>query len=159
MIREIAGVVKTPYTARVTTTAQSNLSIAQGGTPERAWYVREYQASDEASLLALYKSVFGRARLPEQLQWKLLSRGSEWPGKMVWVAVERTTERVVGHYGGIPLQLKTGGNSYRAIHSVEAMADPDFRRQGILTELGSAAHREWAAEGYKVVNNRQVPER
>jgi hypothetical protein len=151
MIREIACVVKTPYTAHVTTTVEPNQSIALSGTAERAWYVREYQTKDEESLRALYKSVFGRARPPEQLQWKLLSRSTEWPGKMVWVAVARATERVVGHYGGIPLHLRIDGRIYRAIHSVEAMADPNFRRQGILTELGSAAHSEWAGNGYIAV--------
>lgn len=70
---------------------------------------------------------------------------------MVWVAAERGSERVIGHYAGIPLEVKLGGRVARGIHSVEAMAHPHYRRQGILTALGTRAHQEWARHGYELV--------
>src|SRR3712207_3528036 len=68
-----------------------------------------------------------------------------------WVAVTRDDKRVIGHYGGIPLRVRLRGEEFPAVHAVEAMSSRSFRRQGILTTLGSAAHEAWAHAGYKAV--------
>ncbi len=151
MIRQFVGAVKTTYNSRVTSTpgmyASSQSSIQIAG---QIWYVRPYQATDEASLIELYELVFSRPRSVEVLRWKLLARNIG-PAEMVWVAVAKGSERVIGHYAGIPLEIKLAGRVARGIHSVEAMAHPDYRRQGILTALGTTAHQEWARHGYEVV--------
>jgi hypothetical protein len=69
----------------------------------------------------------------------------------VWVAATHHDERIVGQYGGIPLRVRLRGQERPAVHSVEAMSARDFRRQGILTGLGEAAHGAWAAAGYAAV--------
>ena len=151
MIKHIAGVVKRIYTAEVEPSAYpTQATLLSSPQTDANWYVRTLGLGDEASLLCLYEDVFGRKRDAAQFRWKLLSRAA-WPGHMVWVAVEHGSERIVGHYAGIPLELTIKGQVHPAIHSVEAMAHPEYRRQGILTALGSRAHEDWATAGYHLV--------
>jgi len=126
----------------------SSKSPTQNAGP--TWYVRPYRASDESGLLELFELAFNRSRSVEHLRWKLLARNTE-PAEMVWVVAEKGAERVIGHYAGIPLEMQLGGRVTQGIHSVEAMAHPDYRRQGILTALGTSAHQEWAKHGYELV--------
>jgi hypothetical protein len=65
----------------------------------------------------------------------------------VWVAVAHDG-RIVGQYGGIPLRVRMRGEVWPAVNTVEAMTAPGFRRQGIITKLGEAAHEGWARAGY-----------
>jgi hypothetical protein len=119
---------------------------AATNTPD--WDVRPYQPGDEEQLVALYARVFGRPRSLAFWRWKL--KGRDAPFETVWVAV--TTEgQIIGQYGGIPLRVQLHGQVHPAVHAVEAMTDPAFRRQGMLTRLGSAAHQGWAEAGQAVV--------
>ena len=113
-----------------------------------AWEVRAYQPDDEQQLLALYERVFKRPRAVAAWRWKL--RGRTPPFETVWVAATPAGQ-VVGHYGGIPLSLKLGDRVVPAVHAVEAMTHPAYRRQGMLTRLGEAAHTAWAAAGQEAV--------
>jgi hypothetical protein len=121
-------------------------SVPPDFTP--SWTVRPYEPGDETQLVELYARVFGRPRPVEVWRWKLQGRPAPYP--TVWVAA--TSEgRIAGQYGGIPLGLQIGGQVYPAVHAVEAMTDPAFRRQGMLTRLGEAAHGGWAAAGQVAV--------
>ncbi|MDQ5823751.1 MAG: GNAT family N-acetyltransferase [Chloroflexota bacterium] len=114
-----------------------------------SWYVRRYRPGDEAGLASLYAEAFGRERPVEVWRWKLMER--EISPAAVWVAATHGDERIVGQYGGIPLRVRLRGEERPAVHAVEAMSARDFRRQGILTGLGEAAHSAWAAVGYAAV--------
>ena len=109
------------------------------------WYVRPFRPGDEEQLAALYAEVSGRKRAVEAWRWKLMER--EISPAPVWVAVTREG-RIVGQYGGIPLRVRLRGEERPAVNTVEAMTAPDFRRQGIITRLGEAAHEGWAKAGY-----------
>jgi hypothetical protein len=122
--------------------------MTEHSPPAPGWDVRPYQPGDEAQLVALYARVFGRPRALDTWRWKL--RGRNPPFETVWVATTPAGE-IVGQYGGIPLRLKLGEAVLPAVHAVEAMTDPAYRRQGMLTRLGSAAHQMWAAAGQVAV--------
>lgn len=100
-------------------------------------------------MLSLYRRAFGRARPEEHLTWKLLTRPSDFD--RMWVAVLNESGDIVGHYGGIPVRIKLGAQIVEAVHAVEAMTDPEHRRKGMLTALGSAAHAAWSAAGREFV--------
>src|SRR5690349_10012974 len=107
------------------------------------WYVRPFVASDEPGLLALYERAFGRPRDHRHWRWKLQGRQAAF--NLLWVAAAPEVgasghERIIGHYGGIPIRIKLNGQLYDAVHAVEAMTDPLYRRKGLLTALGSTAH-------------------
>ncbi len=112
------------------------------------WYVRPYRPGDEEQLASLYAEAFGRERPVDVWRWKLMQRHIS-PAS-VWVAATHD-ERIVGQYGGIPLRVRLRGQERPAVHAVEAMSARDFRRQGILTALGQAAHSAWAEAGYSAV--------
>ncbi len=114
------------------------------------WYVRPYKESDEDAVLALYEKAFKRPRDRSHRLWKL--HGRRAPFNLLWVAAVpptqgETGEQIVGHYGGIPIHLKIGDRLHAAVHAVEAMTDPQYRRQGMLTRLGGTAHSTWEAAG------------
>jgi predicted N-acetyltransferase YhbS len=111
--------------------------------------VRPYRPGDETQLAALYAEAFGRERRPDVWRWKLMEREVS-PGS-TWVAATHEGERIVGHYGGTPLKLRSRGEERPVVHAVEAMSARDFRRQGILTRLGEAAHEAWGRAGYAAV--------
>ena len=119
------------------------------------WYVRPLKPEDEDGTLALYERAFRRPRDRSHWRWKLRSRPA--PFNLLWVAVTASdsegpgAERVIGHYGGIPVRLKLGDRIHEAVHAVEAMTDPQFRRQGMLTALGGTAHATWADSGQYLV--------
>lgn len=110
------------------------------------WYVRPFQPQDEDGLLALYERAFRRPRDRSHWRWKLLARKARF--NLLWVAAIRggagQGEQIVGHYGGIPIRIKLGDRIVEAVHAVEAMSDPLFRRKGLLTALGGTAHSTWA---------------
>jgi hypothetical protein len=66
----------------------------------------------------------------------------------LWVAATRHDESIVGQYGGIPVRVKLGGVERPALNTVEAMTAPRFRRQGVISALGTAAHQGWGQAGY-----------
>src|SRR5690349_21859925 len=112
------------------------------------WVGRPDQPGDEEQLVALYARVFGRPRSVAFWRWKLKGRNA--PFETVWVAVTDAGQ-IIGQYGGIPLRVQLHGQVRPAVHAVEAMTDPLFRRKGMLTRRGSAAHTGWAEAGQAVV--------
>ena len=121
---------------------------------DTGWYVRPFIPGDEDGLLALYERAFKRPRERSHWRWKLLGRPA--PFDLLWVAAvpadkSAAQERIVGHYGGIPIRVKLRGQVRNAVHAVEAMTDPLFRRKGMLTALGGTAHSTWAHAGQLLV--------
>jgi hypothetical protein len=132
-------------TRRAVGPMRDSSSSTEGDSTALAWYVRTFRPEDEPGLLDLYERSYGRPRTPSNLHWKLCSRPAEFP--LMWVAARKDDESVVGHYGGIPLRLKLRDRVVPAVHAVEAMTDPAYRRQGMLTALGGAAHDAWRSAG------------
>ncbi|MGA7731257.1 MAG: GNAT family N-acetyltransferase [Chloroflexia bacterium] len=133
---------------------EAPFSSTDNPTQEADWYVRPYRMGDEDGLLALYERAFRRPRDVRHWRWKLLGRRATY--NLLWVAAVRggdtiAGERIVGHYGGIPIRIKLRGEVQQAVHAVEAMTDPLFRRKGMLTTLGGTSHSTWAEAGRRLV--------
>lgn len=62
-----------------------------------------------------------------------------------WVA--EAGERIVGQYAGTPMPFKLGDARMRILHVCDVMTAPDYRRQGVLSNVGSAATRTWTEAG------------
>jgi hypothetical protein len=110
------------------------------------WDVRPYREDDMPALLELYGLVFGRERTAEDFRWKLLRPA---PVDTVWVADEEGT--VIGQHAGIFTPVQVGGRELPAMHAVEAMTHPGFRRQGMLTRLGGGLYGYWADSGMPLI--------
>ena len=119
--------------ATVTGTGHSNL---------RTWDFRPARESDVDGLVALHRRVFDRIISPQHWRWKLGERG---PAANVWIA--EAEGRPVFQYAGIPVRFRHLGRDAWAMIDVDTMTDPDFRRQGLLTQGGARAYAEWRAAG------------
>jgi hypothetical protein len=110
------------------------------------WSVRPYTEQDVPQLLELYGLVFGRPRTETDFHWKLTHPA---PVDTVWVADEEGT--IIGQHAGIFTPTKVGERELPAMHAVEAMTHPRFRRQGMLTRLGGGLYNHWAESGIPLV--------
>lgn len=120
-----------------------------GDAVKPQWQIRPYRNGDETQLLALFERTFGKSRTIEDWRWKFADRSAPFPH--IWVAELPESGRLVGHYAGIPVQLKLGQRQVNALVSVETMTDPAYRRQGMLTRFGEVVYREWAASGQSLI--------
>jgi hypothetical protein len=104
---------------------------------------------DEPGATRLFAEVFGKAITAEQYRWKLLNSPIRIGAATVWIA--KAGDRVVGHFAGTPLQFKLGDQIVPAVHGCDVMTAAEFRHQGVLTEVGSAALRAWGNAGVPFV--------
>ena len=124
-------------------------SNMEARSPVPAWRIRPFREGDEQQLLMLFERTFGHARSLADWQWKFLGRESAFPH--IWVAELPENGRLVGHYAGIPARVKLGSREVNAVVSVETMTDPDFRRQGMLTNFGEIVYRAWDQAGQSLI--------
>ena len=103
---------------------------------------RPAHEGDIDGLVALHRRAFGRAISREQWIWKLRARG---PAANVWIA--EAAGRPVFQYAGIPVRFRHFGRDCWAMIDVDTMTDPDFRRQGLLTQGGAEAYAHWREAG------------
>jgi len=111
----------------------------------RAWQVRSYVPGDEERVARLYQAVYGRPLSIDQYRWKLVETPWSLPAPNVWMA--DAGDRLAGHYAATPLRFKLGDELLTIGHTGDAMTHPEFRRQGVFTTVGLAAHEAWAAAG------------
>jgi hypothetical protein len=113
-----------------------------------SWQVRPYRPGDEPGIAQLVQEVYGRTLDLKHYHWKLLSQPTPFP--TVWLAT--AGERVIGHYACSPIRFKLGAREVSAGHASNAITAPDFRRQGVFTTVGHAAHAAWTAANVAFVD-------
>lgn len=109
--------------------------------------IRPYRDGDEAQLVALFASVFGRAIDEAHWRWKLAHATPQVPN----VLLAMSGERPVFQYAGIPTVFSLRGARAHAMVSVDTMTAPDFRRRGLLTRVATEAYQCWRAAGVDFV--------
>jgi hypothetical protein len=109
------------------------------------WQARPYRPGDEAMVAQLYETVYQRPLDLDYYRWKLLD--SPWPIERPCVWLADAGGRLAGHYGGTPFRFKLAGGEFIIMHGSDAMTSAAFRRQGVFSALGTAAHEAWAAGG------------
>jgi predicted N-acetyltransferase YhbS len=114
-----------------------------------AWTVRPGRPEDTASILELFQATFGKPLSEAAYRWKFFE--SPWRIAAPTTFVAAVGDRIVGHLGGTPLRFRLGGGEVRAVHIGDSMVAEDFRRQGIMTAIGLASKRAWAAGGAALV--------
>jgi hypothetical protein len=116
-------------------------------TQNRTWTIRPYRPGDERELTALFLRVFGRPITEAHWRWKLKQLPS--PVENVWLAVD--DRKPIFQYAGIPLRYRMPAGDTTVMVSVDTMTDPDFRRRGLLTEVGQATYDAWRNAGVPFV--------
>jgi hypothetical protein len=107
------------------------------------FHVRSYRDDDLPQILDLFEVAFGRRISAAHYRWKVLTHDA--PVQSVWVAV--ADDRIVGQYACTPLRFKVDERIVWAAHGCDVMTAPGFRRQGVLTAVGSAANAAWRDSG------------
>jgi hypothetical protein len=122
------------------------IDTTPGQTP---WVIRPYQPGDEAQVVRLFSEVFGKPLTEARYRWKVLE--SPWPigAPTVWLA--DAGGQICGQYAGTPMRFRLCGAEQTILHVCDVMTAASFRRQGILTTLGQAAHQAWAPAGVPFV--------
>jgi hypothetical protein len=112
------------------------------------WTIRPYEPGDEADLTALFARVFGRPMSAAHWHWKLAAQRPPFPN--VFLAVRRDEngrDRALSQCAAIPVRYVGPAGLTTGLVAVDAMTDPGFRRQGVLTEVHRHAYENWRQAG------------
>lgn len=129
-------------------------STPVAGTRGEAWSVRVTRAEDEPALGELVQQVYGKPLAPTLWRWKFGSNADVEAAGILpttpaieyeWVV--ETDERIVGHYGVIPLRFSVDGRECLVPLGCDRMTHPAYRQQGIYTALGQRANAVWREAG------------
>jgi len=115
--------------------------------PAEPGRLRPALEGDVARLIDLRERTFGRRISPEQWRWKLGRAPS--PVANVWVV--EAGDRMVFQCAGIPTRVRHLGTDALAMVSVDTMTDPDYRRRGLLTRMGTETYEHWRRAGVSFV--------
>lgn len=113
------------------------------------WRVRPFAPGDETPLTELFERVFGGTMTAAHYRWKLVDVPQRAPAPNVWVA--EADGRIVGQYAASPVRFRLERGVVTALHGCDVMTDPAWRGRGVLTDLGTRAHRVWREAGIPFV--------
>ena len=105
--------------------------------------LRREQLSELGSFLKLAYPDEQRKRLPDYLEWYFLNNPHTDPERLpLWVATNEN--EIVGQVATIPVDLKAGSASTKAIWILEFILLPEFRGQGLGKRLVLKAGEEYS---------------
>lgn len=125
----------------------SQITPEPSGVWPDGWRIRGYLPGDEHALVELFQRAFGKAITTEFWRWKL--KGIPSPVENVFLALDG--ERPIFQYAGIPLPFRLLDRESTVMVSVETMADPEYRRRGLLTAVGRVSYTAWSQAGISFV--------
>lgn len=116
------------------------------------WVARRYQSGDEAQILRLRRLVFGDTDEQRNTEgyWGWEFRDNPAGHGRIWLAL--AGDKVVGQYAVRPVRMQYCGEVGVGSLCLDVMTHPDYRRQGVLTTLGTKLHEELETEGIPVTH-------
>lgn len=118
---------------------------------QRTWIVRPYREGDEDRILDLFKIVYpGREYEYDKWMrwWHWLYRENPAGSGYIWIAED--DGRVVALTSAIPILIKMDRRIIRGNIVSNSMTHPEYRRQGIFTNLNKQKNAELARSGIHV---------
>lgn len=109
--------------------------------------IRAWQPGDEAAILDLFATVFGKPMSEAFWRWRYLDHPSGGP--MITLAWDG--DRLAAHYAASHAPLLVDGASIPAGLSMTTMTHPDYRGQGLFERCATALYDQMAAAGSRVV--------
>lgn len=94
--------------------------------------IRRYRDGDEYQIVELFKKIFGRTMSLDEWHWKYKGQGNK---EVLSFVVTDKEDKVIGHYGGIPLRMTYKGNTIAGISTCDVMIDKKFRGLWTLKRL------------------------
>jgi hypothetical protein len=111
--------------------------------------LERYRDGDEEAVLALFRTVFGKARSLEHWRWQF--KANPYGGPFVSMARRESDGLVVGSYSVMPVKLNLMGRSVLACQSVDTAVHPDHRGQRLFETTASDCYEWGASAGLKAV--------
>jgi GNAT superfamily N-acetyltransferase len=112
------------------------------------WTIRPYRPGDEAALAALFARVFNRPMSEDHWRWKLTRLAAGMPNVFLAVVPDDTGgDRPVFQCAAIPVRYRGPDGDVLGMVAVDAMTDPDFRRQGLMSLVSRHAYDCWRDAG------------
>jgi len=115
--------------------------------PAGQWTIRTYRSGDERALVALFERAFGRAIDEAHWRWKL--RHAATKVENVWLALDG--DAPIFQYAGIPTRFRLPSGETIAMVSVDTMTAPEWRRRGLLGNVGRVVYDAWRDAGIPFV--------
>lgn len=102
--------------------------------------IRPRTPADDPALIGLFAQTFHKSLPLATYRWKLDFPENRVPN----VFVAEHQDRIIFHYAGIPRQFVGPNGPCQAMISVDTMTHPEYRRRGLLTQVGQYTYRAWA---------------
>jgi len=118
-------------------------------TQSLPWRLERYRDGDEEAILALFRTVFGKARSLEHWRWQF--KANPYGGPFVSMARREGDGLVVGSYSVMPVMLNLMGRPVLACQSVDTAVHPDHRGQRLFETTASDCYAWCASAGLKAV--------
>jgi predicted N-acetyltransferase YhbS len=115
----------------------------------QTWRLERYRPGDEAGVLDLFRTVFGKARSLEHWNWQF--RDNPYGGPFVSLARRESDGLVVGSYSVMPVMLNLMGKQVLMCQSVDTAVHPDFRGQRIFEKTATDCYAWCESQGVKAV--------
>ena len=107
--------------------------------PGRAWEIRDGGERDLGQILSLRKIVFGEMEKdnldPRFWEWEFL----KGPEGRAFIYIAEDGGKVIGHFADLPRRFSVNGKTTLGTLSLDLMVHPDYRREGIFSEMGRYA--------------------
>ncbi len=110
-----------------------------------SWKIRPFRDGDEQKAVPLFNSVFSKSITIDHYRWKVVD--TPWPIGTATTWVADTGKELAGQYAGTSMRFWLKGKVLKIVHVCDVMTHPGFRKQGILTALGTTAHKNWQEKG------------
>lgn len=105
--------------------------------------IRPWRPGDEAAILGLFRTVFGREMSPAYWRWRFLDHPAGGPCVMLaWAG-----DTLAAHYAASRATLSAAGETIPAALSMTTMTHPDWRGRGLLEATARALYATLADEG------------
>jgi predicted acetyltransferase len=117
---------------------------------QKNYSIRRFNNSDVEGVLNLLKIVFQEKYTRDWWEWKYKLNPFGFFGEKgdIWVA--EFEDQIIGHYAIIPEEIRYQSKSIKIAQSVDTATHPEFRRQGIFSNLAKKVYKE-AQDRYSII--------
>ncbi|MCJ7768181.1 GNAT family N-acetyltransferase [Candidatus Bathyarchaeota archaeon] len=111
-----------------------------------SWTLRRYRDGDEHAIVDLLNAAFGDWGSVEDWRWKYGRNPAGSP--IIWLA--QCGNRIIGHYGIIPVTMKVGNAYVTASFTQDAATHPDYQGQGVFSSIVNKSYLDASEKGIPI---------
>jgi len=109
-----------------------------------SWSLREYREGDEYAIVEMLKrALSGWLNHPNAMEyWRWKYRRNPAGSSIVWLAEHNN--RVIGHYGVIPVRMKLGNSYIKGSSSCDGATHPKYQGRGVFSSVATRCYLDVA---------------